>query len=69
MNQNEQYTGGIKKKITAELVQGGMNGERSENRQEKANCTHTHPARYEKQRSCDPFNRPKKREMWICMTR
>jgi len=51
MNQNEQYRGGIKKKITAKLMQGGMNSERGENSQEKPNYAHTHPERYEKYRS------------------
>jgi hypothetical protein len=67
MDQNEQYCGGIKKKITAKLMQSGMNSERDENRQEKSNRTHTHVARHEKQRSRESFKSAKKRNVWISM--
>jgi hypothetical protein len=56
MNHNEQYCGGIKKKITAKLMQEGMNGKRDENREEKSNRAHAHPARYQEQSSRERLN-------------
>jgi hypothetical protein len=69
MYQNERDSGSIEKEITAKLVECTVYRKRDNNRNQKSNRTHSHPAWHQKKYGCRGLDGTEDHQVWIRVRR